>query len=748
MRLYLFIIVALVLISWGYLQVYQHLQAPQYVAKDGTLDLRGHNWRKAPIVRLDGEWNFRRKLANNDWDTTVVKAKVPGLWNDLRLDSNFSRGIGVGEYSLTVLKDRVPVPMAIMVNDFLPSTYQLYGGTDKRAFIKVGTIASDSSQSTASYGPRWLMLPRQFSIPDTLQLRMVVANHHHRKGGMSKSIEFGIDGPIRMTFNRRAAVELIIAGIFFFFSLFNICLYAFFAREKIFLYLGLFCLGAFIRIISANQSVMHFVWPNAPWSIVQRMRYVSVSFNYLLILGCFREVMPEYIRSKPFRWLGYLGVVIVLLFLLASNYRASQLNVLLLGYAFIVVIYIIHRGIEYWQDGQIAASALFVGGLLYIIFGVHDFLVGSNIIYGQYFSAYGLLILAIMQSNLVIRRFAEIYQANGVLVESLQASNQKLVEATNLLESKVQERTEKLVEQNQQLRALQAYKHQMTSTLVHDLKNPLQIIIGRNQRVDGDRITLQASQRMLLFIQNLLDIDRAKSRGLKLRLELLRLVDVLNESVERLSPFALQKQVIIRIAIDEQLFVQSDRLLTERIFDNVIHNAIKYSPVRGLVTITGAVASENILVKIIDQGPGISEEERGRVFTAYKAEKSSAGAHGLGLSFVKTALEEIGGSIMFAPNEGAPGSCFTLSFPQSRPMKASTSLPVLNRAESTVFAIVAKRLLATTIYDTSTIKLYLDELPDEGGFSGLKEALLNWSFAGNQEDFVACIQENMIEDEL
>ena len=747
MRSYLVVIAVIVLISWGYRQIYQYFHTPYYEAKAGILDLRGHDWQKTTIIHLNGEWNFRRRFSNGNWDT-LVKAPVPGLWNDLNLDESFNSGIGIGEYQLTIIKNQVDTPLAIMINDYLPSTYQLYGGTSKQSIIKVGKITRDSSNSIASYGPRWLTLPREFSRQDTIYLRMVVANHHHRKGGMCKFIEFGTEHPIRKAFNRRAAVELIIASILFFFGLFNVSLYFIFAREKIFLYLGLFCIATLVRIITSNQSVMHFVWPEASWSVVQRMRYTTVGAGYLFMLLCFRDIMPQYIHQKATRWLVSLGGILILTLLMVSNYGASQLNILLPAYAFIVVVYLLHRGISYWQDGNITGSPLLIGGLLYIICGVHDFLFGSNLIYGQYYSAYGLLVLAIMQGVLVIRKFAAIYQTNNVLAKDLQVSNQKLTEAANLLEDKVKERTRKLAKQNQQLRVLQDYKNQMTSTLVHDLKNPLQIIIGRNQRETGDRVTLQAGQRMLLFVQNLLDIDRAKSKGLTLRLESLRLVDVVQESLERLLPFAKLQQIHIRVAVDSQLMVHVDRLLTERIFDNIIHNAIKYSPEQGEISIIAMPTQQYTVVKIIDQGPGIGEEESGLIFETYQTTTDRKGAHGIGLSFVKVALEEMGGNITFEPNASAPGSCFALSFPRYVSAIAPAPLPILNEEEKIVFSTVAEALLALTIYDTSTIKSHLSKLPDRGNFLALKEAILRRSFTGDQIGFVACIQQNTVRDEL
>ncbi|WP_367391126.1 ATP-binding protein [Lewinella sp. LCG006] len=749
MRLYLTIVMVIVMISLGYRQIYQYFQAPNYDAKAGVLDLRSHDWKENPIVNLYGEWNFRGRRLDGKWDT-LIKAPVPGLWNDLdRGDNSFASGIGIGEYQLTIVKPQIKEPLAIMINDYLPSTYELYGGDGEQPLLKVGKISGDSSTSIAAYGPRWVNLPREISEKDTLHLRMVIANHHHRKGGMGKLLEFGLAHPVRVAFNRRVGVELVISCLLLFFGLFNISLYFIFAREKIFLFLGFFCVVALVRIIASNQSVMHLIWPEAPWIVVQRMRYATVSIGYLFILLSFREIMPRYIHRKVAKWMVLAGILITLVFLTISGYGASQLNRLLPAYAFVIVTYLLHRSTRYWQDGNINGSPFLIGGLIYLICGIHDFLLANNLIYGQYYSAYGFLVLALMQGVLVILKFAKIYKANNVLAKDLQASNQKLIAAASLLEEKVRERTEELDKQNQQLRALQAYKHRMTSTLIHDLKTPLQIIIGRNQRDTGDRATLQASQRMLLFVQNLLDVNRAKTEGLTLRFEPLRLVDILGESVERLMPFAQHHQVSIDIKMDKLTFVYADRFLTERIFDNVIHNGIKYSPVQGVVSISVALTEEYINVNIVDQGPGIKEEESALIFDAYQGEKNAEGAHGLGLSFVKLAIEEMGGSVSFKNNTGASGSCFTLSFPKKGPSEVtSKSFPSLSQEERKVFSNVVGALLETTIYDTSTIKLHLSSLPDDGGFLPLKEVLLNLSFSGNRADFIACIQQNMVKGEF
>jgi two-component system sensor histidine kinase ChvG len=117
---------------------------------------------------------------------------------------------------------------------------------------------------------------------------------------------------------------------------------------------------------------------------------------------------------------------------------------------------------------------------------------------------------------------------------------------------------------------------------------------------------------------------------------------------------------------DERLTVSgsSDRLI--QVFENLLANAVSFSPVDGAVTVLGRAVGPDVEISVADQGPGIPDEHRDRIFSrffSYRPDGDSADGHtGLGLATVKAIVEGYGGSVGFVPNPGG-GTVFAVRLP-------------------------------------------------------------------------------------
>jgi signal transduction histidine kinase len=136
--------------------------------------------------------------------------------------------------------------------------------------------------------------------------------------------------------------------------------------------------------------------------------------------------------------------------------------------------------------------------------------------------------------------------------------------------------------------------------------------------------------------------------------------------VERALPLAERKQ--IRITMDQlgDEVLAGDRELMEYAFYNLLTNAIKYSPSRTEVTVTGGRHGDHCAISVRDQGIGIDQKEVRKIFQKFyrtkRAEQSGEAGTGIGLSIVEQIILRHGGRIDV---ESAPGkgSCFTLTLP-------------------------------------------------------------------------------------
>jgi signal transduction histidine kinase len=283
---------------------------------------------------------------------------------------------------------------------------------------------------------------------------------------------------------------------------------------------------------------------------------------------------------------------------------------------------------------------------------------------------------------------ADDYAAKPVRRDEFLAKVRALVRARRLLQELEQAR-EALAARNEELQL----KKTLAQTLVHDLKNPLAVIIGNLDLLElrgapESELSIQRSkqgaQRMLKMILNLLDVEALEEGRLTLDAEALDATDLANAAVEEAEVTAQQKK--IRLAVDSETAgrIMADRVLMRRVLDNLIANAIVHSPTDGAITIGVRRRDEGVEISVIDEGAGIPEEFRERVFEKYsQAETRKSGLstnRGLGLTFCRLAVEAHGGSIWVEESE-AGGARFLALLPAAEeidvrmPVEASCPVP-------------------------------------------------------------------------
>ena len=217
---------------------------------------------------------------------------------------------------------------------------------------------------------------------------------------------------------------------------------------------------------------------------------------------------------------------------------------------------------------------------------------------------------------------------------------------------------------NRQLTQLSELKETLTGMLVHDLKAPLSAIIGSIQFMNMDpantisdnsqRILaggLAAGQQMLRMTHTLLDEQKLENHQLVFDIEAVDIAEPFEISVEMLSPLLNMHKVQVETIIDEGLpEVMADPIILQRIIENLLDNAIKYSPTNETITIKAERDGDFAEICIADRGEGIPPEHQEVVFDRFtqlqdpKIEKIRGGV-GLGLAFCKLAVETMGGRI-------------------------------------------------------------------------------------------------------
>jgi two-component system, OmpR family, sensor histidine kinase SenX3 len=137
--------------------------------------------------------------------------------------------------------------------------------------------------------------------------------------------------------------------------------------------------------------------------------------------------------------------------------------------------------------------------------------------------------------------------------------------------------------------------------------------------------------------------------------------------VDRVRLLAERKHIAIHLEpITNELQVTGDRELMEYACYNLLTNAVKYSPQRTQVTVSGSYESGHVRISVRDQGIGMDQKEVRQIFRKFyrtkKAEESGEAGTGIGLSIVQQIVEQHGGEIDVSSQPGV-GSCFTLVLP-------------------------------------------------------------------------------------
>ena len=220
-------------------------------------------------------------------------------------------------------------------------------------------------------------------------------------------------------------------------------------------------------------------------------------------------------------------------------------------------------------------------------------------------------------------------------------------------------------------------RRDLVANISHELRTPITRIrlIIEGLFLEADKPKRKASiqslkeiametDALLWLAQELLDLSMIESGEAILRLVKTPLNELADEAIERLQPQAEMKELTIVNHIPQNCDVLCDADQLKRVFGNLIHNAIKWSPKGDAITITAAEGADEIAVSVFDNGPGVPESLRERVFERfYQADVSRSGDEGtgLGLAICKHIVVAHGGRIWAEDNSQGAGGQFVFT---------------------------------------------------------------------------------------
>ncbi len=239
----------------------------------------------------------------------------------------------------------------------------------------------------------------------------------------------------------------------------------------------------------------------------------------------------------------------------------------------------------------------------------------------------------------------------------------RLARAFNAMCASIQQGRQELIRQERI-----ATIGRLSTSIVHDLRNPLAAIYGGAEMlIDGALSSEQvqrlagniyrSSRRMQQLLQELVDAGGGKSTGA----EMCRLKEIIGAAYEVYSSTAEAQAVAVQIDLPEEIELPLQRARMERVFLNLIDNALSAMPGGGHLSISAEVSDRKAIIQVRDTGPGISPQIRPHLFQPFVTGGKKHGV-GLGLAFSRQTVLDHGGDLWVGADAGS-GACFFVQLP-------------------------------------------------------------------------------------
>lgn len=223
---------------------------------------------------------------------------------------------------------------------------------------------------------------------------------------------------------------------------------------------------------------------------------------------------------------------------------------------------------------------------------------------------------------------------------------------------------------------VQELRANLLRSISHDLRTPLTGISGSaslllTSKMSEDKRTelLKAirddSEWLITLVENLLCITRIEGRDKLTELEPELVGEVIADAMTHIDRSSAKHKVTVSIA-DDYLMAYMDARLIEQVLINLVNNAVKYTPAGSTICVSAESAGGSVLVSVSDNGPGVSDESKGRIFDMFYTEAKTGDSRrglGLGLALCKSIVTAHGGTISVKDAE-PHGAVFTFSLPE------------------------------------------------------------------------------------
>lgn len=248
-------------------------------------------------------------------------------------------------------------------------------------------------------------------------------------------------------------------------------------------------------------------------------------------------------------------------------------------------------------------------------------------------------------------------------------------------QAEIQIAHQEMMKQNQSLKALDKAKDKFIALTTHELRTPLSAMIAtaevltmnlvdsEEQRQEFIRTIHTEGLHLLEIVNDILDFSKIQAGKMDFYIEQKDVLPFVVKESQVFNHMANTKNIILKFEQTNEKFVAYyDSLRLKQAFDNILNNAIKFSPSNKTVHITLTQTAEHVLISIKDEGQGIPKEKQAKVFDEFETVANVNSHHkgtGLGLPITRKLVQNMGGDVLLDSDEGQ-GATFSIRLPKTR----------------------------------------------------------------------------------
>lgn len=619
-------------------------QTKQSFIQKGVLDLSRVDFSYNLIVKLDGEWKFYWKQLPEDIRTskkeTNVYSVVPSRWNK----NIFKReeNLGYATYELEIInnfnEDYLSLYIPVVLN-----AYEIYTNYEK--VFSLGKVSLEPEGFIPQNYPARVNIPGK---PRNILLQVVVYDQIFGEGGIDEPILLSSTRNIKSYELFLNSLDSFIVGFLFCIAIFHLLHYSLDTSKKAFLFFGICVILIAIRELLADQKILValFQIPLLKWYRVD----TAIKF---LILGYFAKftqtLYPDEFPKNFSKVLLRITLILSLLSLFLSYYLLFLLDVFIRVSVPVIGTYFIYKIYLAYKNNRPDSGIYITLFLIFAVIATNDILYSFKLLNTGYYLVYGYFFFFVTQSFIIVRQ-------NTRAFFELQTFETRL-------------------------RKISKVKDDFMANLSHELRTPLsliyafsELILDKNYkdietlRSYGEDIHREAKYLIEIINDLMLITDLETKTSLYLRNCSLK--ELLEEAIDYLESFRIEKNITIELAGSENTKLFCDRSIILKVFISVIKNSLLYNKQDGNVKITWKVNEhKKVHIQIQDTGFGIPKKDIPFVFDKfYRVDNSmtyKVSGVGVGLFLAKKSVELHEGDV-YVDSELGNGTTVNILLPVSK----------------------------------------------------------------------------------